>query len=103
MIFKGDFKDKVDSTFRDSLGGPLCPHKKKRMKTKADNLITTEFLPVIAGGIRFSVEETLLALPPKLSEYSVPIFSETSDIEYSNSKLLTERLCNKIIEQYSKT
>ena len=103
FIFKGDFKDKVDNTFRDWLGGPLCPHKKKRMKTKVDALIPTEFLPAIAGSIKFSVKETLLALPPKLDEYSVPIFSEISDIEYSNSKLLTERLCSKIIEEYSKT
>ena len=37
LIFKEDFKDNVDSTFRDSLGEPLYPHKKKRMKTKVDD------------------------------------------------------------------
>ena len=66
---------------------------------KIDDLITTEFIPAITGGINCSVHERrLLELPPKLGGLGIPIFAEI--FEYNNSKLRTQNLCNKIIKQY---
>ena len=43
---------------------------------KIDDLITTEFIPVITGGINCSVHERrLLALPPKHGGLGIPIFA----------------------------
>ena len=75
------------------------PNISSLMKKIVD-LITTEFIPAVTGGINCSVHERrLLALPPKLGGLGIPIFAEISEFEYNNSKLLTQNLCNKIIKQ----
>ena len=51
-----------------------------------DNVIMTEFIPAISGGINISeTERKLLSFPPKYGGLGIPIFSEISDIEYENS------------------
>ena len=65
-----------------------------------DDFITKEFIPAITGGAKcFENERKLLSLPPKLGGLGIPIFSEKSDFEYSNSKIVTKQLCEKIIQQ----
>ena len=65
-----------------------------------DDVITKEFIPAITGGVKCSDNERkLLSLPPKLGDLCPPVFSETSDFEYSNSKMVTKQLCEKIIRQ----
>ena len=67
---------------------------------KIDNFITSNFIPAIIGGIICShTDRKLLALPPKLGGLGIPIFSDISDFEYQNSRLLTQNLCNKILQQ----
>ena len=64
------------------------------------DVITKEIIPTITGGVKFSENERkLLSLPPKLGGLGIPIFSETSDFEYSNSKMVTKQLFEKIIQQ----
>ena len=64
-----------------------------------DNVITKEFIPVITGVKCSENERKLLALMPKLGGLGIPIFSETSDFEYSNLKKVTKQLCKKILQQ----
>ena len=40
-----------------------------------------------------------MAQPGRLGGLGVPISTEMSDVKYDNSKLLTERLSNKVIQQ----
>ena len=65
-----------------------------------DQVIQTEFIPSITGGIICNENyRKLLSLPPKLDGLGLPIFAEISQIEYENSVKLTEGLCSKIIQQ----
>ena len=65
-----------------------------------DDIITKELTPAITGGVKCSENERkLLSLPPKLGGLGIPIFSEKSDFEYSNSKMLTKQLCEEILQQ----
>ena len=60
-------------------------------------------IPAIREGVKCSKNETkLLSLPPRLGGLGLPIFSETSDSEYSNSKMVTKQLCKKILQQEKK-
>ena len=45
-------------------------------------------------------EQILISLPVKYGGLGIPIFSEVSDQEYSNSLVLTENLCKKIVAQH---
>ena len=68
-----------------------------------DDIISTEFIPAVSGGITCSdLERKLISLPPKLGGLGLPLFSEISDIEYANSVMLTENLRTKIINQERK-
>ena len=65
-----------------------------------DDIITKELIPAITGGVKCSENERkLLSLPPKLGGLGIPIFSEKSDFEYSNSKMMTKQLCEEILQQ----
>ena len=65
-----------------------------------DDLITKQFIPAITGCVKCSENERkLLSLSPKLVGFGKPIFSETPDFEYLNSKMVTKQLCKKIIQQ----
>ena len=61
-----------------------------------DDLLTTEFIPATTGGITCSIaEKKLLALLPTIGGLGILIFNKISDLEYENSKLLTEMLYKK--------
>ena len=65
-----------------------------------DDILTTEFISAIIGGITSSIAlRKLLAFPPKMGGRGIPIFNEISDLDYENSKLPIETLCNKIKQQ----
>ena len=66
-----------------------------------DDIILTEFIPAITGGIKVNqTERILISLPVKYGGLGIPIFSEVSDQEYSNSLVVTENLCKKILAQH---
>ena len=67
---------------------------------RLDEVITTEFIPTITGGINCSdIEKKLMSLPPKLGSKGIPIFSDIADREYEFSQMLLNDLTLKIINQ----
>ena len=65
-----------------------------------DELITSEFIPAITGGIHCSdIERKLLSLPSKLGGLGIPIFEETSYQECEYSFMLSKDLSTRIIRQ----
>ena len=57
------------------------PNISKELK-KLDDVVRTEFLSAITGGINCSdLERKLLSFPPKLGVLGIPIFSETAERE----------------------
>ena len=70
------------------------------LMSRIDEIILNKFIPAITDGIIINQSERkLLSLPAKLGGLGLPIFSETSDMEYENSMLVTEHLTNKIVQQ----
>ena len=72
---------------------------RKQKRTAVYGRILKEFIPAITRVKCSENERKLLSLPPKLGGLGTPKFSETSDFEYSNSKMVTKQLCEKIIQQ----
>ena len=67
---------------------------------KFDNVISTEFIPAITGGITLStLERKLVSLPAKLGGLGIPIFSQISQSEYTNSIEITKKLKSSIKQQ----
>ena len=67
---------------------------------RLDEVITTEFIPAIIGGINCSdIEGKLMSLPPKLGGIGIPIFSVIADKEYEFSQMLSNNIISKIINQ----
>ena len=67
---------------------------------RVDEVILTEFIPAITGGIiPNETERKLFSLPPSKGGLGIPIFSEQCDIEFQNSCESTEALQNDIIDQ----
>ena len=65
-----------------------------------DNVITKHFMPYITGGIKCSdVKRRFLPLQPSVGGLGIPIFSEIADFDYTNSRLVTETLTRKVINQ----
>ena len=69
-----------------------------------DEVITSEFIPAITGGIhRPNIERKLLSLPSKLGEEGgelrIPIFAEIPNQEYEYSLMLSKDLSTRIIKQ----
>ena len=63
-------------------------------------LITSEFIPAITGGIHCSdIERKLLSLPSKLGGLGIPIFAEISNQEYEYSLMLSKDLSTRIMKQ----
>ena len=55
-----------------------------------EEVITSEFIPAITGGIHCSnIERKLLSLPSKLGGLGIPIFAEISNQEYEYSLMLS--------------
>ena len=68
--------------------------------TLLDEVISTEFIPAITGGNTCSsIERKLLSLPTKLGGLGIPMFVDSSIIEYNNSIVVSENLTNNIINQ----
>ena len=90
------FKHKVSYFMR------TIPNISDQLK-KFDDVVSTEFLPAITGGINCSdIERKLMSLPPKLGGLGIPIFSEITDQEFNNSVLLSNDLSTKIQNQQRK-
>ena len=65
-----------------------------------DELLTSEFIPAITGGIHCSdIERKLLSLPSKLGGLGIPIFLEISNEEYEYSLMLSKDLSTRIMKQ----
>ena len=70
---------------------------------RVDEIILTEFIPAITGGITITESERkLLSLAPKLGGMGIPILEEECKIEYQNSIMISEYLCNRSTRQYRK-
>ena len=66
-----------------------------------DEVILTEFIPVITGGITITENERkLLALPPRFGGLGISIFKEEGKIEYQNYIIISEHLCSRITDQF---
>ena len=64
-----------------------------------DEVITSELIPVITGGIHNSnIERKLLSLPSKLAGFGIPIFGEISNQEYEYSLMLSKDLSTRIMK-----
>ena len=66
---------------------------------RVDNAVTILLIPEITGAITPTPLEQRLSLPPSLGGLGIPIFEESSAIEFENSKLLTEMFQDVIIDQ----
>ena len=67
---------------------------------KLDEVVTTELIPSITGGIVPSdLERQLFSLPPSKGGLGIPIFSEQAEIEYQNSNEVTNALQQDVINQ----
>ena len=65
-----------------------------------DELLTSEFIPVITGRIPCSdINRKLLSLPSNLGGLGIPIFAETTNQEYEYSLMLSKDLLTRIIKQ----
>ena len=65
-----------------------------------EELITSEFIPAITGGIRCSdIERKLLSLLSQLGGLGIPIFAEISNQEYEYSLMLSKDLSTRIMKQ----
>ena len=72
-----------------------------KLLRKGDEAVRTEFIPAITGGIFITESDRkLLSLAPRLGGLGIPIFEELSEIEYQNSVMISEDLCNRITDQF---
>ena len=72
-----------------------------KLLRKVDEIILTEFIPAITGGIFITENDRkLLSLAPRLEGLGIPILEELCEIEYQNSIMISEHLCNRITDQF---
>ena len=72
-----------------------------KLSRKVDEVILTEFIPAITGGIFITENDRKLSsLAPRLGTLGIPIFEELCEIEYQNSIMISEHLCNGITDQF---
>ena len=65
-----------------------------------DEVVNNKLIPAITDRAAISDEDRrLISLPVKMGGLGIPIFSENSDIEYQNSRNLTENLTVNIVTQ----
>ena len=65
-----------------------------------DDVVRTEFIPAITGGINCSyLERTLLSFLLKLGGLGIPIFSETAKREHKFSTMISKDLTSRIVNQ----
>ena len=76
------------------------PNVGKELK-QLDDVVRTEFVPAITGGINCSdLERKLLSFPPKLGGPGIPIFSETAEKEYKFYTMISKDLTSRILNQH---
>lgn len=69
---------------------------------KVDEVIDNTFIPAITEGHVCTAEERLLlSLPVRKGGLAIPVFSNTADSEYANSRLATQQLVTNIKNQDS--
>ena len=69
----------------------------RKLLRKVDEIILTEFIPAIKGGIFITENDrNLLSLEIGLGGLGILIFEELCEIEYQNSIMISEHLCNRI-------
>ena len=72
-----------------------------KLLRKVDEIILTEFIPAITGRIFITENDRkLLSLVPQLGGLGIPVFEELCEIEYQNSIMVSEHLCNRITDQF---
>ena len=72
-----------------------------KLLRKVDDVILTEFIPAITGGIIITKNErNLLSLAPRLGGLGIPIFEELWEIEHQNPIVISEHLYNRITDQF---
>ena len=76
------------------------PNISKELK-QLDDVVRTEFIPAITGGINSSdLERKLPSFPPKVGGPGIPIFSETAKREYKFSTMISKYLTSSIVNQH---
>ena len=72
-----------------------------KLLRKVDEIIPTEFIPSTTGGIFITENDRkLLSLALRLGGLCIPILEELCEIEYQNSIMISEHLCNRITDQF---
>ena len=72
-----------------------------KLLEKVDEVILTKFVLAITGGIFITENDRkLLSLAPRLEGLGIPILEELCEIEYQNSIMISEHLCNRITDQF---
>ena len=90
VCFTSGYKHKISYLMR------TIPDMKDHLKP-IDDLIATDLIPSITGGILVTPNERLLfSLPPSMGGLGIPIFSDKADYEFSNSLKLTTKLQHNI-------
>ena len=75
------------------------PNIKTQLK-QLDDVIRTEFIPAITGGINCSdTERRLMSIPLRFGGLRIRIFSESAQKEYEFSTILSKNLTINIINQ----
>ena len=71
----------------------------RKLLRKVDEIILTEFIPAITGGIFITeIDRKLSYLVPRLGRLGIPIFEELCETEYQNSIMISEHLFNRITD-----
>ena len=75
----------------------------RKLLRKGDNVIVTEFISAITGGIIITENERkLLSFVTRLEGLGIPIFEELCKIEYQKYIVISEHLCHRITNQFRK-
>ena len=91
--FVSGYKHKMNYVMRTI---PGIGHLMKRV----DDVILNKLIPAITDGIVINQHERkLLSIPVKYGGLGIPLFAETSTIEYDNSITITENLTARIAQQ----
>ena len=72
----------------------------KNQSKQLDNVIKTEFIPAITGGINCSdTERRLMSLPPRFGGLGIPLFLESAQRAYDFLTILSKDLIANTINQ----
>ena len=72
-----------------------------KLLRKVDEVILTKFVLAITGGTFITENDRkLLSLAPRLEGLGITILEELCEIEYQNSIMISEHLCNRITDHF---